>query len=403
MTFLTHWQPLRNEDAHTALVFGFLRHTDPAQGLSPWLTSVLSRDRSVAVPALTHDDFWPPHGSIYEGGARTVPDLAFAADDGAPLLVVVEAKPWFNQHDFAQVSREVIDAAAHTGHQRIALIMVGAGLHAQPDSADWEQRLREALLLRGMDGIELELRYSSWKRLGQAIETCAEQSPTLRRYADDVRDKLRAQGLLGYEGAPMLEDLEELTVTNAVKVFNRTMIAARWLVLAVTGDPQFLVAGFTAPAGAGKSFHLARDTFSTAITANEAYFTTTLLLTGCRKPTWPSGAGAFIAFDLDREDQPYIQVGAFFYTGTGPVDLVDVYSNSGEGEPKQPALAGRDHDVLDLAFVNGAGAEWVCAERPWQLTDDHGDEDVRWVLARLDDAARIWDATAASPDSWSSR
>src|SRR5688572_22230418 len=52
LTFLSHWQPLRNEDAHTALVFGFLRHADPEYGLGPWLTSVLQRERPVTAAPL---------------------------------------------------------------------------------------------------------------------------------------------------------------------------------------------------------------------------------------------------------------------------------------------------------------------------------------------------------------
>jgi hypothetical protein len=47
--------------------------------------------------------------------------------------------------------------------------------------------------------------------------------------------------------------------------------------------------------------------------------------------------------------------------------------------------------VLEHTYVLGNDAEFACAQKPWQPDPDHGDADVSWVFARLEDAARVWD------------
>ena len=71
MSFFTHWQPLHNEDAHTALVFGYLRHAPATHGLEPWLTATFGRP--LTAPSLEHESFWPAHLSGHEGQQRTFP------------------------------------------------------------------------------------------------------------------------------------------------------------------------------------------------------------------------------------------------------------------------------------------------------------------------------------------
>ena len=93
VSFFTHWQPLHNEDAHTALVFGYLRHAPAKHGLEPWLTATIARP--VTAPELEHGSFWPAYLSGHEGQQRTFPDLGFDANDGGQLLVLVEVKPGF--------------------------------------------------------------------------------------------------------------------------------------------------------------------------------------------------------------------------------------------------------------------------------------------------------------------
>jgi hypothetical protein len=126
VSFLSRWQPLRDEDAHTALVFGFLRHAPTAVALDRWLRSTLARPVS-AVP-LPETSFWPTFSSIVRGSQYTEPELVFAADDGAQLTVIVEVKPGYDMFNLAQLSREVIDVANETDARRIACVMVGADL-----------------------------------------------------------------------------------------------------------------------------------------------------------------------------------------------------------------------------------------------------------------------------------
>src|SRR3954468_12904307 len=87
LSFFAYWQPLHNEDAHTALVFGYLRHAPEKHALEAWLLAPVGR--TVRVPAPARDGFWPTYLSRHDEHKRTVPDLAFDAfeDDGEPLLV----------------------------------------------------------------------------------------------------------------------------------------------------------------------------------------------------------------------------------------------------------------------------------------------------------------------------
>lgn len=105
MKYFSSWQPLIDENAHTALTFGFLRHAPPAAALEPWLSCVL--ERPVTAPPLGVARFWPRYQSIVEGHLWTEPELVLQADDGSPLTVVIEAKPGYAQQRREQVVREV--------------------------------------------------------------------------------------------------------------------------------------------------------------------------------------------------------------------------------------------------------------------------------------------------------
>jgi hypothetical protein len=48
--FFSRWQPVRDEDHLTALVFGFLRHAPAVAGIDAWLTLTLCRPVEVARP-----------------------------------------------------------------------------------------------------------------------------------------------------------------------------------------------------------------------------------------------------------------------------------------------------------------------------------------------------------------
>jgi hypothetical protein len=160
VSFLAHWQPLRDEDAHTALLFGFLRHAPSVAALEPWLARTLGRP--VAAEPLQRVSFWPSLRSVVEGSQQTVPELVFAADDGKPLVVVVEVKPGYDMHTLEQISREVVDVAQAHDARRIACVMVGADLGRPASNDGWLTEIAEFAGSRLPFALELELHYSSF-------------------------------------------------------------------------------------------------------------------------------------------------------------------------------------------------------------------------------------------------
>jgi hypothetical protein len=386
--FFANWQPLHDEDAHTALVFGFMRHAPVERALAPWLSATLGRD--VKVEPLEPGNFWPQYDSVVEGSHWTEPELVVVADDGQPLLVVVEVKPGLGMHTFEQVSREVVDAATGEKVARVALVMIGADLGAPPEVAAWREQLNEVLAAHAMT-TEGELHYSSFASLGRTIERCGQESPEWHRYAQDVVAQLRVQGLLGYDGAPVFDDLEELTVVNAVEVFNRAIRAARQLLLTLHSRPAFQAAGYVP---FGRNFALRRDGTSTALTESEDYFTTNIALSVYRKEPWPEGAGVYIAVDLSSDDEPELQAGAFFAESSSDLVWSYAYSDEPDDGPSHPRLAATDKAVLPYAAV-GARTEWVYDTRPWRPGD--GDADVLWALEKLGVASAAWDGQGVQP------
>ncbi|MGC9221654.1 MAG: hypothetical protein ACP5H2_09950 [Solirubrobacteraceae bacterium] len=142
MKFYSIWQPLKNEDALTALVFGFLRHAPAELALQAWLTQLTGEP--VATGPLTSCDFWPRYESLVGGHQSTEPDLAFQLD-ASGSWVIVEAKPLYKQHDPHQLGREAVDTVHATGAQRATVVMVGADLGAPVEYATFEAEVRRQL------------------------------------------------------------------------------------------------------------------------------------------------------------------------------------------------------------------------------------------------------------------
>jgi hypothetical protein len=161
------------------------------------------------------------------------------------------------------------------------------------------------------------------------------------------------------------------------------------------GDsPRFQAAGFT-DLGGGKPFKLTRDAYSAALNASEDWFTTTMLISGLSHPNWPEGAGAFIAFDLERQNIPQIQVGASVNGGSTAADVIWAYCDSVRtGDPQYPALRDRPEGTFPSSSARVDGGEWVYDDLAWQPGDPDGD--VTWILDRLLEAKEIWDACRAS-------
>ena len=395
LKYFSVWQPLVDEDAHTALVFGFLRHAPATYALNPWLSQALDR----AVTALPPEpvSFWPTYASVMEGHHRTEPELVFdAVDELGQLTIIIEAKPGFDQHTDAQVTREIIDAASNERAPRVALIMLGADRFEPPKVAAWRAALRNDLDAHGLSDLRVELRYSSWAKLGEAIIACGKQAPDWSRYADDATHQLRNKSLLGYDGGPMFDDLDGLTVPNAVEVYNRILTTAKNLFLTLESQERFRdlrlqpfggTSRLTADGGIGQG----------GLKRPDGDFVTSMILSAWRKPDWPTGAGVYVAIWLTPDDGAHaeLQTGAFRAPGRGVTDLVWTYAGVEEPEDQQahdPGLVRTDKTVLDQV-CEGAGTEWVYAAREWVA--GQGDADLRWLLDRLDAAIVAWDPDPA--------
>ena len=324
MGFYSCWQPLADEDRHTALVFGFLRHAPVRLALGPWLSGVLGR--SVAPEPLAPESFWPELPSIVDGQTVTIPELVFeATDERGPITVVIEVKPGSGVHTFEQISREVIDTANHHRSRRIAVVMVGADLAAPTETTAWLTRIQAEILTRSL-AVEAEIAYSSFALLGEVIATAADRDPAWQSYADDVAAQLRRNGLLGYRGAPMLDDLvaNGLTLKSGVEAFNRIIASARLFFLQLHQESDFIASGIQPGLGgtAATSPRMVRDGGSDWIGQPEASFKTSVILSLYSHPDLGSQSRIFIGFDLIARDSSEIQVlaGRMDYTAGQPYD-----------------------------------------------------------------------------------
>jgi hypothetical protein len=387
MKLYSRWQQADPEDARTALVFGFMRHASVGAALRPWLADVLERDVQELKPLLI-DDFWPQMVSTFDGQQRTEPDLVFEADDGSPLLVVVEVKPGYGQHTLDQVKREIVDTINDARPERVALIMVGADLGEPPALETWRTKIAGELAARDLAAISFELRYSSWARLGRHIEKCGAGDSPWSAYAEDVLRQLRSRELLGYKGAPVFDN-DEITIPLLVTAFNRTVLAARQFFLALVGQPRFSKLGLL-PVG-GKSFTMLRDDGSGALTALEDYFQVSTLMIAGRKADWPTGAGVYAAVWLDEDDDAELQVGAF--AADSLTELAYAYSDSTEVDPGEleSATLREAGDARLPELAASATKEFRYARRTWRPGDE--DADIEWALAGIEAAANLWDGT----------
>lgn len=390
MKFYSHWQQPDPEDARTALVFGFMRHAPVRLALEPWLGNVLGR--SVQVQPLAAANFWPRFRSVFDHQEWTEPELVFAAHDGAPLAVVVEAKPGFGQHTIEQVAREVVDtiSASKGEYKRLALIMVGADLGEPPPVDGWRLLLRHQLAERGLSDCQVELWYSSWAQLGSTIRSCAAADPAWSAYADDVLMQLRLRELLGYTGAPMFDDLQGMTIPNVTQAFNRVVLAARQLFLALRSESRFVKLGLE-PIG-GPTLTILRDDGSGVLTAYEDWFQVSNLMIAARHPTWPERAGVYAAVWLPGDDEAELQAGAF-YAHDSLKELSYAYGESEDVAPTELQSAQlRNADAVTLPRTAvGRQKEWRYAALPWR--PGTAEADVAWAISALASAAAAWAGT----------
>jgi hypothetical protein len=376
VSFYSRWQPLVDEDRHTALVFGFLRHAPADLGLGPWLEEVLRR--TVSAIALEPSSFWPNLPSVVVGSVSTVPELVFEADDGQPLNVIVEVKPGFGMHYIDQIAREATDVASSTGATRIAVVMVGADLGRPASTVSWDDEVAARLAAAGLD-VRSELYYSSFAELGDVIRRVAAARPEWNAYATDVLHQLNERGLLGYEGAPMHDDLEGLTRRNAVELYNRIVLAARQFYLQLQGQRTFAELGLAPVVGQGYvAARMLRDGRSETVTQNAEWFESRIIVSRFQHESLPDTECVFIGFDL---------VG-------GASGEIEMLVGRCEGNFELYAFAAALPDEVrgaastGLPFEATSGAtRYIYDRRPWY--PDDAAIDIEWVSTRAALAAGL--------------
>jgi hypothetical protein len=387
LRFYSRWQPLLDEDRHTALVFGFFRHAPASFALDPWLSEVIGR--SVRSCPLEPQCFWPTLLSVVEGSIETEPELVFDVDDDVGRLrVVVEVKPGYGMHTIEQVTREVIDVAAPGRAPRIVLVMIGADLGPPREMIDWPERVAAAVTTRGFEA-STETRYSSFAQIGTAIDRCGAEHPEWARYATDVTAQLKRKGLLGYGGAPMLDDLDRLTLRNSVEAFNRIIRAARQFFLQLHEHPAFLATGLQPDTGADENGYLSarmqRDGRADALTKAEDMFQTQIFVSLYRHPELAGDDRVFVAFDLVN-DPNQIRLIAGHWRGYKPGEASLRRLVAALAQPDASTIKTR----LPATRASDAGMAWTYTGRPWQ--PNHASSDIEWVTER---SAATLSATAA--------
>jgi hypothetical protein len=379
VSFLSYWQPLKDEDAHTALVFGFLRHAPAQAALDPWLSRTLDRD--VSAEPLERSCLWPIVPAVTPGFQYTEPELVLTAHDGAgELIVVVEVKPGYDMFSLEQIRREVIDVAHDRDALRVACVMIGADLARPPSTTGWLQKVLEAAQIHLHRLPDVELVYSSFAQLGQVIAECGGKLPEWSRYAADVNAQLLRKGLLGYKGAPMIDDLEGLTVPNAVEVYNRAVRAARQFLLQLHAQSGFEELGLKPPPG--WNFRMQRDDPSQVLTEDEFSFTTTVFFSEyeSKRDAFPKGARAFVAFDLLGRDGDETAILAGY---ASCLNMDDLAVGRFASAIRDTELVDNDRPWSENASFHSA--VWRFDRRPWH--SGQADEDIAWALDRLRAAA----------------
>jgi hypothetical protein len=380
-----NWLPPDSEDAQTALVFGALRHVPVEHGLQAWLSGVLGRQ--VRATPLEVDDFWPRLPSIVNGSTATEPELVFEVDDGQPLLVVIENKPGYGGHTVEQLSREAVDAAHAHGARRLALIMVGADIGPAVDRDAWQETIAEALAHYGLSEVDFELHYSSWAAIGRVLQHCAAKAPTWARYIEDAVAQLRFRALLGYDGAPMFDDLDDLTVPNVVEAFNRTIKAGRQFFLTLHGQPRFAALKLRGIGEKGR-FAISRDGRSISPEVDEHWFTTHVVFSAYRREHWPDGLAAFVAVDLYGDDETAMLCAGAVQANKPRLDLLYELVEADESDEAVGSLRILDMKLFGYA-AEGPASHWVYDERPW--TPGSSDADVAWAVDHITAAVAALD------------
>jgi hypothetical protein len=238
--------------------------------------------------------------------------------------------------------------------------------------------------------VEVELAYSSFRDLGRAVTACAAAEPTWRLYADDVLGHLHREGIVGYDGAPMLDDLGPLNLRSAGEAFNRAVRQARLLAQAVVADDGYRALGLPSQVDLLRGGNTGRIS-----TTGASWFEHRSFLVVLRPPLAPEGAGAYVLFGVDLtppDERPAeLVAGAARLSCTPPETWYHLHRRVVALSP-EPPLLGHEAPELPEASTTPKIAEWRLDRRPWAPSE--GDEDVRWCVSRLGAACRLWESLA---------
>ncbi len=141
---------------------------------------------------------------------------------------------------------------------------------------------------------QLELAYASFRDVASSIRSCAAREPAWERYAADVLAQLHREGVLGYDGAPMLDEAGPLTLRGAVEAFNLAVRQARLLAQAVVADEEYRSLGLPVQVDLLRGGNTGRVSMSGA-----SWFEQRSLLVVNHAPAAPEGGAAFVLFGVD--------------------------------------------------------------------------------------------------------
>ena len=378
MSFYSRWQPLLDEDQHTALVFGFFRHAPVSIALEPWLCLVLGR--SVTAEPLQPRSSWPLLPSIIEGSTATEPELVFDANDASgPLKVVVEVKPGIGMQTVEQLSREIIDVATVTGATRVVLVAVDADLGASASTSDWQRQVIDRVHTHGL-AVDVWIHPSPFSLIGEVIAAAGKQNPDWKPYADDVTAQLKRKGLLNYQGAPMLDDLETLTLGDAVEAFNRITAAVRQFYLQLHQHGAFVANRLQPDSGQGDSSspRMLRDGRTDKLHRPQNSFTSKVILSVYRHPDLQASSRLFVAFDLIARTRSEIDMlaGRWDYQSDNLNANATTFATA---LSRETALAAA-HPQFPFQMWAGL-SRWTYDRRTWQPGSP--DEDIDWAISHM--------------------
>lgn len=204
--------------------------------------------------------------------------------------------------------------------------------------------------------------------------------------AHDVLHQMQAKGMLGYQGAPVFDDLEGgLTVANVMVVHNRVMVSARALFRAVHEQPAFAATGWQPTA---VTHRLLRDGLSVSLNASEDDFQTRTLISRYVR-AGDEERGGYLALFFDEAEPPKLQAGLWSSPNTSQVHWRYALSDMVEREDLE-RLSVPTGELPLSAVEYPSDLELAYDERPWEPGDGSGD--VRWAVRTLASAAQALDA-----------